>query len=84
MGIFFLEETYDNNITKSENTMTGVILETEGSVWKIQKRALFHYKTVKKGTPTQKRALRISPYEKRALRISPPLFKPFLKGFTTK
>ena len=74
--------------------MTGVILETEGSVWKIQKGALFHYKTVKKGTPTQKRALRISPYEKRALRISPyekralrispPLFKPFLKGFTTK
>ena len=29
----------------------GVILETEGSVRKIQKRALFHYKTVKKGTP---------------------------------
>ena len=23
---------------------TGVILGTEGSVWKIQKRALFHYK----------------------------------------
>ena len=30
---------------------TGVILETEGSVWKIQKRALFHYKKIKKGTP---------------------------------
>ena len=29
----------------------GVILETKGSVRKIQKRALFHYKTVKKGTP---------------------------------
>ena len=30
---------------------SGVILETEGSVRKIQKRSLFHYKTVKKGTP---------------------------------
>ena len=29
----------------------GVILETEGSVWKIEKMALFHYKKVKKGTP---------------------------------
>ena len=29
----------------------GVILGTEGSVWKIQKKALFHYKKVKKGTP---------------------------------
>ena len=29
----------------------GIILETEGSIQKIQKRALFHYKTVKKGTP---------------------------------
>ena len=29
----------------------GVILETEGSVWKIQKKALFLYKKVKKGTP---------------------------------
>ena len=28
---------------------TGVILETEGSIWKIQKRALFLYKKVKKG-----------------------------------
>ena len=28
-----------------------VILETEGSIQKTQKRALFHYKTVKKGTP---------------------------------
>ena len=27
------------------------IVETEGSVRKIQKRALFHYKKVKKGTP---------------------------------
>ena len=31
-------------------TVPGVILETEGSVQKIQKRALFHYKKVKKGT----------------------------------
>ena len=31
---------------------TGVILETEGSIRKIQKRALFYYKTVRKGTPT--------------------------------
>ena len=30
--------------------IAGVILETEGSVWKIQKRALFQYNTVKKGT----------------------------------
>ena len=30
---------------------SGVILETEGSVRKIQKRALFQYKKVKKGTP---------------------------------
>ena len=29
----------------------GVILETEGSVWKIQKRVLFYYKIIKKGTP---------------------------------
>ena len=30
---------------------TGVIVETKGSVHKMQKRALFHYKKVKKGTP---------------------------------
>ena len=29
----------------------GVILETEGSVWKMQKRAPFHYKKVKKAIP---------------------------------
>ena len=29
----------------------GVIVETDGSIWKMQKRALFHYKKVKKGTP---------------------------------
>ena len=29
----------------------GIILETEGSVRKIQKRALIHYKKIKKGTP---------------------------------
>ena len=34
-----------------QRRFTGVILETEGSVRNIQKRALFHYKTVKKGTP---------------------------------
>ena len=31
--------------------MSGVVLETEGSIRKIQKRALFHYKLVKKGLP---------------------------------
>ena len=31
--------------------ISGVILETEGSIWKIQKRTLFHYSKVKKGTP---------------------------------
>ena len=36
---------------------SGVILETEGRVQKIQKRALFHYKIVEKGTPNL-----ISPY----------------------
>ena len=29
----------------------GVIVETEGSIWKMQKRALFHYKKSKKDTP---------------------------------
>ena len=29
----------------------GVILETEGNIQKIQKKALYHYKTVKKSTP---------------------------------
>ena len=29
----------------------GVILETEGNVQKIQKRALFHFSKVEKGTP---------------------------------
>ena len=32
-------------------TLSGIILKTEGNVQKIQKRALFHYKKVKKGTP---------------------------------
>ena len=32
-------------------SLTGIILETEGSVRKIQKRALVHYKKIKKGTP---------------------------------
>ena len=31
--------------------LPGVISETEGSFQKIQKRALFHYKKVKKGAP---------------------------------
>ena len=30
---------------------SGVTLETEGSFRKIQKRALFHYEKVEKGTP---------------------------------
>ena len=32
-------------------SITMIILETEGSIQKIQKRVLFHYKKVKKGTP---------------------------------
>ena len=36
---------------KSTSHVTGIILETEGTVQKIQKRALFHQKKVKKGTP---------------------------------
>ena len=32
-------------------SQSGVILETEGSIQKTQKKSLFHYKTVKKGTP---------------------------------
>ena len=31
--------------------ISGVILETEGSVQKIQRRALFHLSIVKKGAP---------------------------------
>ena len=31
--------------------ISGIILETKCSIRKIQKRALFHYKKVKKGTP---------------------------------
>ena len=31
--------------------LSGVILETEGSVRKNKKRTLFHYSNVKKGTP---------------------------------
>ena len=30
---------------------SGIILETDGSIRKIQKRAFFHYKKVKKDTP---------------------------------
>ena len=37
--------------TKCLYTKSGFILETEGSTQKIQRRALFQYKTVKKGTP---------------------------------
>ena len=37
--------------SSAKRALSGVILETEGSVRKIQKRALFHYKTVKTGTP---------------------------------
>ena len=35
----------------SVHIRTEIILETEGSIRKIQQRALFQYKTVKKGTP---------------------------------
>ena len=36
--------------SKIKGRLTGIILETVGGVQKIQKRALFHYKKVKKGT----------------------------------
>ena len=36
---------------------SGIILETAGRVWKIQKRALFSLQKIKKGTPNL-----ISPY----------------------
>ena len=42
--IFFFEDSLSSFVT------SGVIVETEGSVRKMQKRALFHNK-VKKGTP---------------------------------
>ena len=38
------------NNTDTKMTSTGVILETEGSVREIQKKAIFHYKKVKKDT----------------------------------
>ena len=38
-------------VSKPQFDLPRTILETEGSVQKIQKRALFHYKKVKKGTP---------------------------------
>ena len=43
--IFFFEDSLSSFVT------SGVIVETEGSVRKMQKRALFHNKKVKKGTP---------------------------------
>ena len=39
----------DKNFQKKSHT--GVIVETEGSVRKMQKRVLFHYKKVKKDAP---------------------------------
>ena len=47
--IFLEFQSYD--CIKSFFILPGVILETEGSVRKVQKKALFHYKKVKKGTP---------------------------------
>ena len=49
-------ETFFRHLLPLENgsknlIFTGVILENEGNIWKIQKRPLFYYKTVKKGTP---------------------------------
>ena len=45
-GLLFGMMVEADNLVQS-----GVILETVGSIWKVQKRALFQYKTVKKGTP---------------------------------
>ena len=42
-------QTLDSRTTKV--VLSGVILETEGSLWKIQNSALFYYKKVKDGTP---------------------------------
>ena len=36
---------------KDHSKSRGYILESKGSIWNIQKRALFHYKKIKKGTP---------------------------------
>ena len=40
---------FTNN--KLKEIISGIILETEGSIRKIQKRVFFQYKKVKKGTP---------------------------------
>ena len=44
---------FNGNIRKIKvlNSCTVVIVETEGSIRKMQKRSRFHYKKVKKGTP---------------------------------
>ena len=42
---------FSHELVRMKSELAGVVLETEGSTWKIQKRALFHYKEVKKGTP---------------------------------
>ena len=40
-----------NSIVFKYISQSGVIVETEGNIWKMQKRESFHYKKVKKGTP---------------------------------
>ena len=53
-SILFEDISFHANIlftSAKQEDQPGVILETEGSIQKTQKRALFHYKTVKKGTP---------------------------------
>ena len=45
------DDIMEISITCGVSLPADIILETEGSVRKIQKRALLHYKKVKKGTP---------------------------------
>ena len=40
-----------NSIVFKYISQSGVIVETEGNIWKMQKRETFHYKKVKKATP---------------------------------
>ena len=39
------------SLLKTTTKKSGIVLETEGSIRKIQKRALFHYSKVKNDTP---------------------------------
>ena len=41
----------ENDLRRIKREASGVILETDSNIWKIQKRALFQYNKVKKGTP---------------------------------